>query len=124
VGYIHITKEESLAHIEKEELDKIVNQARSKVEWLNEQLAKQNERAKHDDPVITSKQIAAEKDALYYYCTPIFNKPKPKVEKKAEAEEKKETPSEEMKDQEMKEEGADEIQLEEIPTEEEKMQLD
>jgi len=52
--------------------------------WLNEMIGKQNELPLSSDPVVTTSEIKKEMDNLSYFVNPIFNKPKPKVEKKSE----------------------------------------
>jgi hypothetical protein len=47
-------------------------------------IGKQNELPLSSDPVVTTSQIKKEMDNLSYFVNPIFNKPKPKVEKKPE----------------------------------------
>ncbi|KAJ3087232.1 adenyl-nucleotide exchange factor sse1 [Quaeritorhiza haematococci] len=76
------------AHIAKEELDKVLSECQSKLNWLNDSIAKQNETPKYSDPVVTTEQINKTKEALFYSVNPILTKPKPKpVEKKEEKKE-------------------------------------
>ncbi|KAI8804205.1 heat shock protein 70 family [Cladochytrium replicatum] len=76
--------DEKYAHISKEELDKVVAEANAKLGWLNDSIAKQNEKGKHEELVVRVGTIQKERETLQYFVNPILNKPKPKVEKKAE----------------------------------------
>lgn len=69
-------------------------------EWLNEMIGKQDALPKHAVPLITSDAIRKEKDALFFFVTPILNKPKPKpvVEKKEEETKKEDDKSDAPKE--------------------------
>ena len=49
--------------------------------WLDDQLARQAERPKNVDPVITCADVLKKKDEIIYFASPILNKPKPKPPK-------------------------------------------
>jgi len=110
------------SHIEQAEKDKIKAECALKLEWLGKQMDKQHSLPKHAAPVLTSDIIRKEKDVLFYFVTPILNKPKPKVEKKPEeskdAESKDEkmdetpsTPQDEKKADESDKKGADGMEV-------------
>ncbi|KAJ3340463.1 adenyl-nucleotide exchange factor sse1 [Entophlyctis luteolus] len=65
------------AHIAAAELEKARKEVDGKLAWLNTQIAKVNEQNKHDDPIVTVKQINTEKDAMVQFVSSILNKPKP-----------------------------------------------
>jgi heat shock 70kDa protein 4 len=56
----------------------VIERAATTQKWLDDQIARQAERAKNVDPVLTSAEILKKRDDLIYFATPIFNKPKPK----------------------------------------------
>ncbi|KND00507.1 uncharacterized protein SPPG_04820 [Spizellomyces punctatus DAOM BR117] len=98
------------AHIPKEDLDKVAKEAQTKLNWLNDSIAKINEQPKHQDPAITVDQINKERESLHIFATPILNKPKPapKVEKKEEKKEAKKGEAKEDKMETDEKEGSDE----------------
>ncbi|KAJ3159428.1 adenyl-nucleotide exchange factor sse1 [Geranomyces michiganensis] len=93
------------AHISKEELEKVNNECHSKLNWLNDAIAKVNEAPKHKDPSVTIDRLHKERESLHLIVNPILSKPKPAPKKeepkkeespapKDKAEEKKEKPAE------------------------------
>ena len=70
--------EERWAHLEDKDKESVVERAATIQKWLDDQIARQAERPKNVDPVLTSEEINKKKDELIYFATPIFNKPKPK----------------------------------------------
>lgn len=70
--------EERYAHLEEKEKESVVERAATLQKWLDDQIAKQAERMKNVDPVVTVEEIRKKRDDLIYFATPIFNKPKPK----------------------------------------------
>jgi heat shock 70kDa protein 4 len=47
-------------------------------QWLEDQLARQSEKAKNVNPIITSSEINKRKEDVVYTCAAIMNRPKPK----------------------------------------------
>ena len=46
--------------------------------WLDNQLARQAEKPKNVNPVITSSEMNKKKEEVVYTCAAIMNRPKPK----------------------------------------------
>lgn len=46
--------------------------------WLNDMVAKQAEKPKNVDPVLTSAEVMKKRDEIIFFATPILTKPKPK----------------------------------------------
>jgi heat shock 70kDa protein 4 len=70
--------EERFSHIDDKDKESIVERAATVQKWLGDQIAKQAERPKNVDPVLTTEEINKKKEELIYFATPILNKPKPK----------------------------------------------
>ena len=70
--------EERFAHIDQNEKQTIVEKVATIQKWLDDQLARQAERPKNTDPVLTCAEILKKKEELVYFATPILTKPKPK----------------------------------------------
>jgi len=69
--------EERYAHISEEERQKAIERVALEEKWLNDQTARQAERAKSDVPSFTSTEVLKRREELVYFCNGIFNKPKP-----------------------------------------------
>lgn len=48
-------------------------------QWLDDQLYRQNEKAKNVNPIITSSEINKRREDVIYTCAAIMNKPKPRA---------------------------------------------
>ena len=70
--------EERFAHIEEKDKQSIVEKAVTMQKWLGDSIAKQAERPKHLDPVVTTAEIGKKRDEIIYFATPILSRPKPK----------------------------------------------
>lgn len=70
--------EERYAHLDSKDKESVVERAATIQKWLDDQVARQAERSKNVDPVLTNEEINKKRDELIYFATPIFNKPKPK----------------------------------------------
>ncbi|KAL5523722.1 hypothetical protein ACEPAG_7895 [Sanghuangporus baumii] len=70
--------DEKFAHIDQNEKQSIIEKVATIQKWLDDQLARQAERPKNTDPVLTVADIAKKKDELIYFAVPILSKPKPK----------------------------------------------
>ncbi|KAJ3293699.1 adenyl-nucleotide exchange factor sse1 [Borealophlyctis nickersoniae] len=106
--------DERYAHISKEELDKVLKECQSKLDWLNNAVAKINEAPKHVDPPVTVAEINRQLDLLQLFVNPILNRPKPapkKEEPKKEETGKKEDAKPEEKKAEEAEKPAEDMEV-------------
>ena len=71
--------EEKYSHIDEKDKQTIVEKCATIQQWLEDQIARQTERAKNVDPVLTSAEVTKRRDEIIYFATPILSKPKPKV---------------------------------------------
>lgn len=72
------SSDERWDHIDQKDKDSVVEKAATVQKWLDDTVARQAERPKNIDPVLTSKDIQKKRDELIYFATPIFSKLKPK----------------------------------------------
>ncbi|KAI0665859.1 heat shock protein [Trametes maxima] len=70
--------DERFAHIEDAAKQSIVEKCATVQKWLDDQIARQSERAKNVDPAFTAAEALKKKDEIIYFATPILTKPKPK----------------------------------------------
>ena len=70
--------DEKYAHIEDKDKQSVVEKCATVQKWLGDQLAKQAERPKNVNPVVTCAEILKKRDDVIYFVTPILSKPKPK----------------------------------------------
>ncbi|OCH88169.1 heat shock protein [Obba rivulosa] len=73
--------DERLAHIDAKDKQAIVEKCATVQKWLEDQIARQSERPRDADPVLTSADIAKKRDEVIYFATPILSRPKPKPPK-------------------------------------------
>lgn len=71
--------EEKYAHISDEDKQKVIEKCANTQHWLEDKLARQMEKPKNVDPIITSAEILKNKDDVQYTCASIMNRPKPKT---------------------------------------------
>lgn len=71
--------EEKYNHIEEKDKQSVVEKVATVQKWLEDQIARQSEKPKNVDPVLTSADILKKKDEVIYFCHPLLAKPKPKV---------------------------------------------
>jgi heat shock protein 4 len=83
------SKDEKWAHIEDADRKKVLKLATDTDQWLATALSKQDRVAKHDDPVLTVKQLSDKLHELETGSDPIVNKPKPKPKEEPKKEEPK-----------------------------------
>ncbi|KAI9033507.1 heat shock protein 70 family [Hyaloraphidium curvatum] len=69
--------DDKLSHIPADDLTRCREEAERKQKWLEEKLAKQQGKAKTDDPVVTAAEVDREREVLTSYVLPILSKPKP-----------------------------------------------
>ncbi|KAI8384690.1 heat shock protein 70 family [Radiomyces spectabilis] len=72
-----MSSDDKYSHIPAAEKQDIVDRVDRARRWLEEQLAKQAKQAKHETPVLFSRDIAKEEEAVIFFANPILNKPKP-----------------------------------------------
>ncbi|KAJ2961647.1 hypothetical protein NQZ79_g3196 [Umbelopsis isabellina] len=72
-----MSSDDKYSHIPAHEKQDVVDRADRARRWLDQQLAKQDQVPKHETPVLFSRDIAKEQEALYAFANPILNKPKP-----------------------------------------------
>lgn len=73
--------EEKYSHIDEKDKQSIVEKCATIQKWLEDQVARQSERPKDVDPVLTAVEVLKRKDEIIYFATPILTKPKPKAPK-------------------------------------------
>ncbi|KAH9829405.1 uncharacterized protein C8Q71DRAFT_888920 [Rhodofomes roseus] len=61
-------------------------------QWLEDQIARQSERPKGVDPVLTAADVLKKKDNIIYFAMPILTRPKPNLPPKTETPSGTETP--------------------------------
>jgi heat shock protein 4 len=71
--------DEKYSHIEEKDKQAVVEKAATVQKWLEDQIARQSERPKNVDPILTSEEIQKKKDEIIYFCHPLLAKPKPKA---------------------------------------------
>jgi heat shock protein 4 len=94
--------EEKYAHIDEKDKQSVVEKVATVQKWLEDQIVRQAERAKNENPVLTSAEIAKRRDEVIYFATPILTRPKPKppvVPGSGTQTPKGEEPAEEKKEQ-------------------------
>lgn len=72
-----MSTDEKYSHIPAQEKQDIVDRCDRARRWLDDILAKQEKVPKYDTPVVLSRDIAQEENAVIAFATPILNKPKP-----------------------------------------------
>ncbi|KAF9000420.1 heat shock protein 70 family [Cyathus striatus] len=72
------SSEEKFAHIDEKDKQSVVEKVATVQKWLEDQIVRQAERAKNENPVLTSAEISKRRDEVIYFATPILTRPKPK----------------------------------------------
>lgn len=74
--------DEKFSHIDDKDKQAVVEKAATISKWLDDQVARQSERPKNVDPVLTVGEISKKRDDIIYFAVPIFSKikPRPKTE--------------------------------------------
>jgi heat shock 70kDa protein 4 len=75
------SEDEKYSHIDAKDKQSIVEKCATTQTWLEDQIARQSERPKNVDPVLTSAEILKKKDDIIYFAIPILSRPKPKAPK-------------------------------------------
>lgn len=76
--YMAQVNEERFSHIDEKDKNSIVEKCATIQKWLEDQVARQSERPKNVDPVLTSAEMLKKNDEIIYFATPILSRPKPK----------------------------------------------
>lgn len=79
-------------HIEKADMEKVTKECETKLNWLNDHIAKQNDRKPFEALAVTAERILREREVLFALVNPILSRPKPAPvpeEPKKEGEEEK-----------------------------------
>ena len=64
--------EEKYNHIEEKDKQSVVEKVATVQKWLEDQIARQSEKPKNVDPVLTSADILKKKDEVIYFCHPLL----------------------------------------------------
>ncbi|PFH45190.1 hypothetical protein AMATHDRAFT_71930 [Amanita thiersii Skay4041] len=70
--------DDKYSHIDDKEKQNVVEKCATVQKWLEDQIARQVEKGKNVDPVLTSAEILKKRDDLIFFATPIMARPKPK----------------------------------------------
>jgi heat shock protein 4 len=70
--------DEKYAHLEKKDVEGVVEKVALQQKWLDDMMVKQAEREKFKDPVVKSSEIKKRREELVYTASPVMSKPKPK----------------------------------------------
>ncbi|KAH8916751.1 heat shock protein 70 [Atractiella rhizophila] len=71
--------DEKYSHIEEKDMQKVIETVANAQKWMQDIMAKQSERPKDQDPVVTVKDLVKKREDVTFTCTPILSKPKPKT---------------------------------------------
>lgn len=77
-AYMSQVNASEYAHIDEAERNKVVERCATEQQWLDDMSARQLEKPKTTNPILTSAEILRRRDELIYFATPILSKPKPK----------------------------------------------
>ena len=72
------SEDERFNHIDAADKQSVIEKCATAQKWLDDQTARQAERPKNVDPVLTAADILKKKDEIIYFAVPILTKPKPK----------------------------------------------
>lgn len=75
------SSEDKYAHIDEKDKTTVVEKCATVQKWLEDQIARQAERPKHEDPLLKVADIAKKREEVIYFAIPILTKPKPKPTK-------------------------------------------
>lgn len=70
--------EEKYAHLEKKDVEGVVEKVALAQKWLDDMMAKQAEREKWRDPAVKSSDIKKRREELVFAANPVMTRPKPK----------------------------------------------
>ena len=66
-----------VAHIPEEDIQKVIGECQSALNWLVEKEQLQEATQPYEDPVLLSQEISKRGETVSIFCTPILSKPKP-----------------------------------------------
>lgn len=75
-------RDEAYSHINDDERDRVITEAKSCEDWIYDLLGKQGDLPDNADPVLTGAAIQAKRNSLFTVTNPIMMKKKPKPEPK------------------------------------------
>ncbi|KAF8547383.1 heat shock protein 70 [Imleria badia] len=70
--------DDKYAHIDDKDKTGVVEKCAMAQKWLEDQIARQAERPKNEDPVLRVADIVKKREEVLYFAIPILTKPKPK----------------------------------------------
>lgn len=70
--------DEKYSHLEEKDLQSVVEKVAVIQKWLDDSLAKQAEKPKTANPVVSTSEIKKKREEIVYFASPILSKPKPK----------------------------------------------
>ncbi|KAK2460197.1 hypothetical protein APHAL10511_007788 [Amanita phalloides] len=70
--------DEKFAHIDAADKQRVVEKVANIQKWLEDTVARQAEKPKNVDPVLTAAEMAKKRDEVVYFAIPIMTRPKPK----------------------------------------------
>ncbi|GMK56531.1 hypothetical protein CspeluHIS016_0303710 [Cutaneotrichosporon spelunceum] len=88
--------EEQYSHISDEDKQKVIEKCANTLSWLENQLARQSEKPKNVNPVVTSDEMDKRREDVQYTSASIMNRPKPRAKVETPG---TQTPKEEKMDQ-------------------------
>lgn len=71
--------EEQYSHISDEDKQKVIEKCANTLSWLENQLARQAEKPKNVNPVVTSDEMNKRREDVQYTSASIMNRPKPRA---------------------------------------------
>ncbi|GJE90018.1 HSP70-domain-containing protein [Phanerochaete sordida] len=75
------SNDEKYSHIEEKDKQAVIEKCATAQQWLEDQIARQSERAKNVEPVLKSADVLKKREEIIYFATPILSRPKPKPPK-------------------------------------------
>lgn len=72
------SSDDKFSHIDEKDKQSVVERVAQIQQWLEDKVAKQAEKPKNVDPVLTSAEIEKKRDEIIYFAVPILTKPKPR----------------------------------------------
>jgi heat shock protein 4 len=70
--------DDKYSHIDGADKQSVVEKVATVQKWLEDQIARQAEKPKNVDPVLTSAEMGKKRDEVIYFATPIMTRVKPK----------------------------------------------
>ncbi|KAK1925442.1 putative heat shock protein [Papiliotrema laurentii] len=93
--------DEKYSHIDEADKTKVIEKCATTQQWLDDQLARQAEKPKNVNPVITSAEMNKRREDVVYTCAAIMNRPKPKPKVESTPASGQQTPKEDAKKDDM-----------------------